>query len=125
RLEAVAPNDPELTGLVFIDPQGRVRALSLPAKAEGIGQDLSPQQQIRDTLADGRPAIGDPRVGTTTGQPLVPFTQPVRAPDGRLIGVLQAGLSLARLSEQLGAVRVGQHGYVSVSTRERVILAHP
>ena len=55
----------------------------------------------------------------------MPIGVPIRAPDGRTLGVLQSTLWLAQLSSQLNDVQLGQNGTVRLVTRDGTVLADP
>lgn len=124
RLEAAAPLDPNLVGLAAIDTTGRLWATSLTDKSS-IGADELDQVQIGDVLTEGRPVVGAPRRGSTSGVPIVPIGVPVHGQDGQVIGVLQGTLSLTRLSARIRDVIIGESGYASLIAGDGTILTHP
>jgi signal transduction histidine kinase/DNA-binding response OmpR family regulator/HAMP domain-containing protein len=124
RLEAAAPLDSDLVGVGLFDGRGIARATSFADKS-ALGIDVSDQRHVREILASGQPAVGDPRVGLLARVPLVPIGVPVLAPDGRTVGILQGSLSLARLSQLIASVHIGREGYASLLNRQGTILTHP
>src|SRR5438067_4155796 len=103
RLEAMISGEPDFTAIVVINNEARVRAISLTDK-KLFDSDYSDQLHVQIALGQGVPGIGQPRRGLITGLPIVPLGVPIRASDGRLVGVLQGSLSLDRLTEQLNRV---------------------
>src|SRR5687767_4183822 len=100
RLETAVLADPDLLSLAVIDTRGVMWANSSLDKST-VGLDVSQQRHVREVLATGQPGIGDAGLGLITRLPVVPLGVPVHASDGRPMGVLQASLSLARLSQLL------------------------
>ena len=123
RLERIASADPDLSTLILVDAVGIRRATSLTNKVQ-LGQP-SPQQAVHAALTGQGSTLGQPIVGPSTGLPIVSLTVPVTGSDGRVVGALVGSLSLQRLSEQLGAVRVGQQGFAVLVDVTGLRLTHP
>jgi signal transduction histidine kinase len=124
RLEDTNGVDPDIITISLIDQQGRVRATSLRDKS-GVGGDASQQSQFQVALRDGQPSFGDARIGSLTGEPIVPVAVPLRGPDRRTVAVLQGTLSLRRLSDRLAGTKIGTAGYASLLDSRGIILTHP
>ncbi|MCX6023506.1 MAG: cache domain-containing protein, partial [Chloroflexi bacterium] len=124
-LRAIAGHDSDLTDIVVLDSAGVIRAGSSNGDSVLLGSDLSGQDQVQTVLTGAPVGIGLARAGVISGKPSVPLAAPLLDVDRKLIGVLQAGLSLERLSAYMDRVPVGQAGYVSLLTRDGMILTNP
>jgi signal transduction histidine kinase/CheY-like chemotaxis protein/HAMP domain-containing protein len=123
-LQAVAPSEPELAGLRVVDTDGRIIATSLEGTA-GIGRLFTTEHQVRVPLDLGVPGVGVPTLGQSSQLPVVPIGVPIWGAEGRVIGVLVGPLSLDRLSDRLGDIRIGQAGFVSMFAADGTVLTHP
>ncbi len=124
QLAAMAPSDPNLTGITAVNTEGVVWATSLSDKSS-VGTDQSAERQVREALDQGVTSIGQPRLGVRSRLPILPIGAPIFGPDRRPVGVLVGALSLDKLTEQVRAIRVGKGGYISVLSEEGLFLAHP
>lgn len=113
-------------GLFILDAQGR-SLVDFPAFPETRGMDLSHRAYFRDTLATGRPLVGDPYISARHQQPVLTFTYPLRDAEGRLQGVLGASVILTS-PQALGGLRderYGQTGYYFIIDTARNMILHP
>jgi len=113
--------------LFLFSPDGRVIAESpfLPGRR---GLALSFRDYIQDTVAGGQPLISDPyRSSQAHNRPVLMFTAPVFRQDGSLLAILTGSLDLmgrnwfGRLVDR----KVGEEGYLFLSTLDRVLIMHP
>ena len=112
------------TALVALD--GAMIATDPPSGNTPNVADRDYFRRVRETEAS---AISAPLFARTTNQPVVVMAVPVKAPDGRLIGVLGTALNLQRpnVLGDLSRAAVGRGGYYVVVTRGKspVIVMHP
>ena len=99
------------------------------------GQDIAradnqPPKFYRDRAwfteaAAGKPVSRQAVVSRTTGLPGITFGMPVRDEQNQVRGVAVVGMSLERLSQQVGAARVGESGFSFVVDDHGLLVAHP
>jgi diguanylate cyclase (GGDEF)-like protein/PAS domain S-box-containing protein len=99
-----------------------------PFRTDRLGQDATWRPYIRKTMETGRPVISEPfKTNAGDGNFVMVLTMPVRARDGRLIGLLTGSLDLTR-PDLLGSVaklRIGRSGYVTIATAEGKLIIDP
>lgn len=127
--ERLAGARPLFDGLALILPDGRVVANDPPAPAGSPGVQVGDRDYFQRAVATGKPAMSSPLMTRTTQHPAVLMAAPVHDAQGRLIGVLGAGVSLLQ-SSLLGSIQrvpVGEAGYLVIVTQaERpVYVLHP
>ncbi|MCC6180140.1 MAG: response regulator [Chloroflexi bacterium] len=122
RLGPIIAADRDFTGIGFVGSDGIQRA-SASSHPQARRMNVASLPPISEALASGHPEIGPPMRGPTTGQPIVALSAPVRSNDGRLLGLLVAGLSLSQLSEQVGMIQIGEQGYASVIDDAGLVIA--
>ncbi len=113
-------------GLVLVSPQGRIVAES-PYKPGRRGRDISQREFIQATLQSRQSYVSRPFLAVFPPYPpLVVMTAPVFDAQGRLIGILDGSFNLHGKNQlaDLQRVRVGQTGYVSLLTRDRLLISH-
>ncbi len=125
RLHSLAGIDPDFTGISAADPLGVIWATSNTGPNARLGVSLADEPYFQQVLIGANTAIGEPRVGAATEKPVVPLAVPVLDADGRILGILQAGLSLERLSTYMGSVEIGRTGYASLLTNDGIFLTSP
>ena len=64
-------------------------------------------------------------VSRTTGKAAVVLAQPIRDASGKLVGVLNTGMDLESLTNDLAATKIGRTGYAFILDRQGMVLAHP
>jgi len=124
RLRAATLTDPDLTIVNLFDAEGRFIASSAGLGVP-LGADYSEAPVVRLGMASSGWVMGDAALGVFSGLPVAHHALPIRDNDGVLRGLLTAGLSLERLGTALGAVHVGNSGYVIMVGRDGQILSHP
>ena len=102
RLATFHDRYPEFLSVIYADDSGRVQAASaaqgLANANEVIGGDVSGRDYFRAALAADGVHISSAFRGRGFGDdPLVAVAAPVRGPDGRVRGVLEASLDLSSL----------------------------
>src|SRR5262245_50759775 len=124
RLRAATLADPDLTVVNLFDAEGRFIASSAGLGVP-LGADYSEAPVVRLGMASSDWVMGDAALGVFSGLPVAHHALPIRDNEGVLRGLLTAGLSLERLGAALGAVHVGNRGYVVLLGRDGQILSHP
>ncbi len=64
-------------------------------------------------------------VSRTTGKPVIVLAQPLRDASGRLVGLVNTGMDLDSLTNDLSATKIGQTGYAFILDGQGMVLAHP
>jgi PAS domain S-box-containing protein len=107
-------------GVALLDRQGRVVATTAPDAAAALASVLQAEtpggapfsRPFPSARAGGRPAIG--------------ITAPIRDDAGAVVGHLVGGLVVIGpgLASRFAAMRLGQGGYFSLVTSDRIVLMH-
>jgi diguanylate cyclase (GGDEF)-like protein len=126
--ELQAKNTPKSlfpTGVYVANAQGVIVAEQIPLKGR-LGGVIKNSSYFKETMASGRPVIGEPRIGQVASKPIVPLTVPLRDASGGLIGVLAAAMYPAdsNLFGLLEAAKLGTTGYfVVLSPKHKLIVS--
>jgi methyl-accepting chemotaxis protein len=64
-------------------------------------------------------------VSRTTGKAAVVLAQPLKGADGKVVGVLNAGMDLDSMTKELSSVKIGATGYAYIMDAGGMALAHP
>lgn len=113
--------------LLVVLPDGSVRAhLRYGARDDNAGLEPDERAALQRTLTDGKPQVSE-LVGGGTGQPRVLFTQPLRATDGSISGVVAGTLRLQSPGLLPASISPPQRAgsRLVVFSRDGTILAHP
>ncbi|MGE4539065.1 MAG: methyl-accepting chemotaxis protein [Desulfovibrio sp.] len=108
----------------IFDPQGTSVASSNEAS---VGKIKVPDRDYfrmvtREAKAD---VVSKAIVSRTTGKAAVVLAQPIRDASGKLVGVLNTGMDLESLTNDLAATKIGQTGYAFILDSQGMVLAHP
>ena len=99
---------------------GHLLCASVPFDA---GVDLSNRAYFRDVLRTGGFVIGEYTVGRVTGLKQIPMAKPFRNRDGSIAGVLEIGLNLAWLGQQIEQLGLPPEVSVAIMDRNGTTLA--
>lgn len=121
---------PGLLTLILTDEAGTIVASDPLRTADGDairGVSVADRSYFRRPMAEGRPYLSSVFRGRGFGsEPIVAVSEPVRAPDGRLVGVLEASLDLSRLEDLIGPqLRASGRRVVITDSDGRVVVASP
>jgi len=114
--------------ILLAGPDGIVHGAE-PAIAENgqssLGSDVNDRAYFREALRTGSSFI-DPQVliGRTSGEPLMALSAPIRAPDGRVIGVLAGTIQLDTVTQMTRRIRLGRTGHAVIVTHDGTTVAH-
>jgi diguanylate cyclase (GGDEF)-like protein/hemerythrin-like metal-binding protein/PAS domain S-box-containing protein len=111
---------------LILDDRGHAIA-DFPQIAGRTGNDYSQRAWLRDTLEKRSSQFSKPVIGQFVQKPVVIVTAPLRAANGRIVGIV-AGIIDLTSSDVLGSLsnsRFGKTGYFHVITPERIIVAAP
>lgn len=88
--------------------------------------DVNSRRYFRLAADSGKFAIGEYQVGKVTGRPGINLGHPAHNTDGRLTGVVFAGIDLQRLDELTQGIPLPPEGAITILDNEGTILArHP
>jgi signal transduction histidine kinase len=108
------------TGQLIVQSSPGHHPLVIPADEE--------RRLISETLATGQGRVSAPFPASPTDrQPALAMCSPIFGNEGRVVGVMLASLYLLSpyYASELKTYRVGQGGYVFMTTHDRVMLMHP
>jgi methyl-accepting chemotaxis protein len=109
--------------LVFINPAG-MRVATVPYDAKAIGASLSDRGFYKDTMNDQQSHISDVIMNRATGIPSVVVTQPVKALDGSMAGMVCQSVDLETLQNFLTQIKVESTGVTAIVARNGSVIAH-
>ena len=124
KLEQFLQDGPLLTsifqaGVVVISPVG-IGIADSPILPDRVGGSVSDFEYFKEVVATGRPAVGKPRIGRFSKQPVISFAVPVLNSSGQLIAVL-AGHTLLSDPTLLGSIEDLAYKHFT----DRLILVSP
>ncbi|MES2581890.1 MAG: sensor histidine kinase [Pseudomonadota bacterium] len=117
-------------GLFLFDTQGRLVIASPANLSAKRGTTLTDTeiQLVQRVLNLRTPQVSAPfAIPGGPKEPLIALSAPLFGPDQNLIGVIQGSLELldSNYAGGLAQVKVGDTGYLSMLTRDRIMLLHP
>lgn len=124
-LERQAPLSHLFERLFLFSEAGRLAA-AYPPDQEVLGIDVSQRPYFMDTGAQLTPQISEPFVSYLYRRPMVMMTAPVFDHVNRFAGIAGGSIVLNsnNFLSEVASVRVGNAGYVSVSSRAGTVLVH-
>jgi PAS domain S-box-containing protein len=111
-LKAILDVDPDLGSAALFDARGRLRARA-PSDPSVVGKDFSFRDYFRGAFRTGRPYVSE--VFVQSGAPravVVALADVVRNPAGKVVGLLQATLPVARLDLLAAGIEVARGGSI-------------
>ena len=126
RLRALGQYHPYLDDFWVADAGGRVIA-DFPALEGRRGSSVAEREYFRRARESGRTVLSEPTVGRFSGQGRVILFAPILGPGGEFAGAVGGVIRLQspRFLGELTRQKVGETGYVGVTTAKGVVLAHP
>jgi methyl-accepting chemotaxis protein len=109
--------------LVFINPEG-IRVATVPYDVKVIGASLSDRNFYKDTMNDQQSHISDVLINRATGVPSVVVTQPIKAADGSMAGMVCQSVDLETLQNFLAQSKVGSTGVTAIIAKDGSVIAH-
>ena len=92
-----------------------------------IGSDFDPTTRpwFKGALEKGgKVNYTDPYIDKSTGKTVVTLSKAVES-NGKIVGVLGVDLDLETVSKSLLDIKIGEKGYVFITTAEGIMIAHP
>lgn len=119
-LAGVAGNQPRYTNFSIVDRRAYIVCSSSPlVRPLFVGN----QPNIGEAFETGGLGLSGFKVGPLSGKPVIVLSQPLRDGDGRVIGTINAGLSLDWLQDSLSSNRVSHRARVVVFDQTGLVLA--
>ncbi len=109
--------------IVVIDKNGVVLADGIGGKTKGLN--LADRDYFKEVKAGKAYAVGSAVKSKLTGNPTVGVASPIQSADGEFVGAVAAILKTDFISEKLAAVKLGKTGYVFMSDKTGLVIAHP
>ena len=110
-----------MTGVDFAnvyDAAGLKMASSSQATG-GKKNSVSDRDFFAAVIKEGKKdVISKPLISRTTGKAAIALAQPLRGADGRLVGLINAGMDLDSLTKELASVKIGKTGYAYIMDAE-------
>jgi PAS domain S-box-containing protein len=95
-----------LEGTGIYDAQGIQRVSSM-TNATTIGQSFAEREWFQQVVTTRQPYLSIPTKSKVNGKPIVPYAIPIVDDQGKLCGVVTAGISLATLSDAIVNIEYG------------------
>lgn len=121
KLAAIAAANSDIHLIMVMDPAGKALVSS---DAEVMGRHFAFREYFK-AAAGGREHVTGIVVGAVAGQSGMFFSTPVRAADGRVLGVVALRLRAAAVAEILDDVRAGSSRVPWLIDQHGVVLHHP
>ncbi len=123
-LKTTAAAHPSIEGVNWVSPEGRILVSNLP---QGFGRDISSREHFQQVQAGQSWAISNlMEQGAILDNPIVAVAVAVRDRDGRLIGVVAAGIDPNRLGElTFPHQRHAEGAYAIFDRRGQVVYRNP
>lgn len=90
-----------------------------------LGTDVHDRAYFREALKSGRSFVDSQvLIGRTSGVPIMAVSAPIKAPDGRVIGVLAGTIQLDTVTRMIQRISLGRTGHAVIVTSGGVTVAH-
>ncbi|GHE21787.1 hypothetical protein GCM10017767_23080 [Halomonas urumqiensis] len=118
--------EPLFEGLVMFDRDSRV-VDAWPAAGERVGATVADRDYAHFMHAFQHPHVSEPFIGRISGEPLVMMLVPLHDASGRYTGFLGGLVNIneSRLFKGFNRLRLGENGYVTITTAAGQRLYHP
>lgn len=115
----------QFDGLFLIDAEGTVIS-GFPEIYGMTGKNVSDRAYFQDTSNQLTPIISEPFVSDYQDKPVVMMTAPLFDHRQRFIGMLAGGVLLEsdNFMTEASSIKIGETGYVTVATRNGIVLVH-
>jgi methyl-accepting chemotaxis protein len=108
----------------IFNAQGTSTASSNPASVGKIN--VADRDYFAQTMGQGKDnVVSKAIVSRTTGKAVIVLAQPIRDASGQVVGVINTGMDLDSLTNDLASTRIGQTGYAFILDAQGMVLAHP
>lgn len=114
---ALLHDQPLLTNLLLVAPDGAIHGSALPSQDGRISQPW-----LAQVLKTGRPQVGDFGIGAVSGRPTTPFAYPVLGEGSSVIAVLGLTIDLTQLQTVFAEIPLPSGSVVTVVDRANRVL---
>ncbi|CAH0447731.1 hypothetical protein LMG10661_03804 [Ralstonia syzygii subsp. syzygii] len=125
---SIAPTAGLFDSVFLASADGKVTAVS-PHREGVVGIDIADRDYFKQVMVVDQPTISAPLRNRIGGEPVVTFAAPVHDRDGRIVGLIGAGLYLLKPNflGDLRDMRIGETGRVYLVARgsKPVFILHP
>ena len=104
-LQRTLREHPDLISVAVVGLDGRARVV---APATAVPLEVRDRGYFQQAVETGAPVLSEVLVGRARNRPIAVAAAPIRGPRGALTGVLALGLSLERLGEVMGTIRMSR-----------------
>lgn len=104
--------------MLVLDLKGTILA---GTNVEAHGQSRSDREYFKEGIK-GAPFIGDAIVSKSTGTLILPFTQPIKDQNGKLLGIFVLTVDTNLFVDELGGIKINKEGFVQIISRGGTIL---
>jgi methyl-accepting chemotaxis protein len=109
--------------LNVLDVKGARIAIA-PYDAKVIGDNLSDRKFFKDTINTQKSQLSDIIINRVTGVPSIILTQPIKANNNQLTGMVLQAVNLDTLQSFLAEVKVGFSGIAAIVAEDGTLIAH-
>lgn len=106
--------------LLLLDPKGTIVA---GTKTENIGQSRADREYFTQAIK-GSPFISDAILSKSSDKLLVVFAQPIKEPDGKVLGVFAMTVNSSFFTDKLGEIKINARGTIDIMSRSGITLYH-
>jgi len=110
-------------GILIAGKDGIIYADGIGGKFKNIN--ISDRDYFKEAKAGKASVIGAPVKSKATGNPIVGISSPILSPSGEFVGVIAMILKTDFLSDKLSSVKIGKTGYVFMTDKSGLVIAHP
>lgn len=122
-LEAVWPNYPYYSNIIFVDNNGDIQAASRTKQKGKMKVNVRDTVYFKRAMQSESVAVGDFMVSKILGKPVVHVTFPVKDYSGKRVGFLAAAFDLTKVQNKIMQHHVREHTLISVLDNKFVIVA--
>ena len=127
-LKSVADSFELFDRVLLAGPDGIIIASEPDTTENGkspVGTDIHDRAYFREPLKSGHSFVDSQvLIGRTSGEPIMAVSAPIKAPDGRVIGVLAGTIKLDTVTRMIKRIRPGRTGHAVIVTSSGVTVAH-
>jgi methyl-accepting chemotaxis protein len=123
EFQSIVANDPQISNVYVGTADGKM----LIAPAQDLPKDYDPRTRPWYKKAIENPdkiVWTDPYKDALTGDMMVSGARVLKQ-NGQVLGVLSLDIKISALAEMVSAAKIGETGYVFITTTSGVVIAHP
>lgn len=117
---ALLKENPAYATILAVTPEGMIFANALPVAPYSVAE----RSFFREALRTRKFSAGEYLIGATTKRRVLPFAYPVIDANGRLKGVIAAGLDLDHYGTMFGGTELSDGSSLGIFDRQSICLYH-